>query len=237
MQFRLWAIFGKKKSNIRIQFAYLRYGNSVETGLVAMELMQDSFLTVCIFSRSAIIREGLRVILEGSGWRVVGGSDLEVGKGASVIIVDLTSRRVSDAELQEIVSEYQGVARILCFDDAVSTGDSAIRSGLDTIYSFSTPEEVVSAVAGPRKAAARRAAFSSSLSVSLGSERRLVDTLSRREREVFRLLGRGLWNCRVAKELGISVKTVETHKENLKAKLKLQSTRELMKCAIECYRK
>lgn len=204
--------------------------------VVDMELMQNRFLAVWIFSRSAIVREGLRVVLEGSGWVVVAGSDLNFGQRASVIIVDMTSRLVSDAELQSVVSEYQNCARILLFDDAVTAGGGALRGELDTIYAFSSPEEIVSAVDGSLHAGRRAVLSDSRHPASIGNGRRLVDSLSRREREVFRLLGRGFWNCRVAKELGISVKTVETHKENLKAKLKLQSTRELMKCAIECYR-
>lgn len=216
----------------------MKGGGRVETDLVVdMELVQDRFLTVWIFSRSAIVREGLRVVLEDSGWSVIAGSDLDFGKGASVIIVDMTSRLVSDAELQSVVSEYQDRARILRFDDAVTAGDGDLRGGLDTIYAFSSPEEIVSAVDGSLHAGRRAVLSDSRHPASIGGERRLVDSLSRREREVFRLLGRGFWNCRVAKELGISVKTVETHKENLKAKLKLQSTRELMKCAIECYQR
>lgn len=204
---------------------------------VAMELMKDSSFTVWLYSGSFVVREGLRVILEGSGWKVVSGLDLSLGRGVSVIIVDLTARSATDTGVQSVVSEYRGAARILCFMDRPDAGESEVFHGLNTIYSFSTPEEIANAVAGPRKVS-RRAVLSKSLRLaSIGSGQRLVDALSRREREVFRLLGYGFWNCRIAKELGISVKTVETHKENLKRKLNLQSARELTRCAIECYQK
>lgn len=56
--------------------------------------------------------------------------------------------------------------------------------------------------------------------------------LTRREREVYDLLARGRRNRHIAAKLGISVKTVETHKEHLKQKLGLESTADLMEHAI-----
>lgn len=52
-------------------------------------------------------------------------------------------------------------------------------------------------------------------------------SLSDREMEVFRLIGLGQPNRDIAIALGISVKTVETHRENIKLKLKLSSAAEL----------
>src|SRR4051794_12662251 len=52
---------------------------------------------------------------------------------------------------------------------------------------------------------------------------RSFDLLSAREKEVFRLLIRGKSNSTVAKELCISVKTVESHREHILKKLGLHS--------------
>lgn len=54
-----------------------------------------------------------------------------------------------------------------------------------------------------------------------------IDELSRREKEILRLIVEGFENKAIAKKLFISVKTVEFHKENLKQKLRLRSNREL----------
>ncbi|MCW0216958.1 MAG: response regulator transcription factor [Prosthecobacter sp.] len=51
----------------------------------------------------------------------------------------------------------------------------------------------------------------------------LESGLSNREREVLRLLGSGLSTREMAQELGVSVKTVETHCHRIKEKLKLKS--------------
>jgi DNA-binding NarL/FixJ family response regulator len=60
-----------------------------------------------------------------------------------------------------------------------------------------------------------------------------VAALSDRELEVLTLIGRGLGTRDVAERLFISVKTVEAHKERLKEKLKLQSSTELVRFAVQ----
>jgi DNA-binding NarL/FixJ family response regulator len=55
--------------------------------------------------------------------------------------------------------------------------------------------------------------------------------LSVREREVFDLAVRGFTNESIASELGISVKTVETHRARINRKLRVHSTGELVRFA------
>ncbi len=60
-----------------------------------------------------------------------------------------------------------------------------------------------------------------------------LDRLSAREREVMRLIARGYAYKEVAKELFISVKTVETHVSSVLRKLQLSSRHELTKWAAD----
>jgi DNA-binding NarL/FixJ family response regulator len=59
------------------------------------------------------------------------------------------------------------------------------------------------------------------------------DTLSTREREVFKLLADGLTVKDIAARLGISVKTVDVHKYNLMRKLDIHDRAGLIKYAIQ----
>jgi DNA-binding NarL/FixJ family response regulator len=59
-----------------------------------------------------------------------------------------------------------------------------------------------------------------------------VATLSDRELEVFELLGDGLGSREIAGRLHLSVKTVETYREKIKAKLNLKNGSELTRHAI-----
>jgi RNA polymerase sigma factor (sigma-70 family) len=58
-----------------------------------------------------------------------------------------------------------------------------------------------------------------------------LDQLTQREREVLRLIARGYAYKEIAKELFISVKTVETHVSSVLRKLQLSNRHELSRWA------
>lgn len=59
-----------------------------------------------------------------------------------------------------------------------------------------------------------------------------VDKLSDRELQIFELIGRGTATRAIAEQLTLSVHTVETHRERIRAKLKLDSGTELTQRAV-----
>jgi len=58
-------------------------------------------------------------------------------------------------------------------------------------------------------------------------------TLTRREREVLKLIGDGATSKDIALKLDISPKTAQVHRDNLKQKLNLRSTAEMVRYAIK----
>jgi DNA-binding NarL/FixJ family response regulator len=60
-----------------------------------------------------------------------------------------------------------------------------------------------------------------------------LDRLSQREREVLRLIARGYAYKEVAKELFISIKTVETHVSSVLRKLQLSNRHQLTRWATD----
>jgi len=60
-----------------------------------------------------------------------------------------------------------------------------------------------------------------------------VDKLSERELEVLHLLGRGFGTREIADTLGLSVKTIETHRAHIKEKLGFHESGEMVRFAIE----
>ena len=59
-----------------------------------------------------------------------------------------------------------------------------------------------------------------------------VEGLSDREFEIFQMLGKGLSTREIADQLHLSVKTVEVHRVNIKAKLKIKTAPELIRHAV-----
>ncbi|MFZ2624795.1 MAG: response regulator transcription factor [Propionibacterium sp.] len=87
------------------------------------------------------------------------------------------------------------------------------------------------AVFSPRLAGFVLDAFSGSISVESVDED--LDRLSQREREVMKLIARGYTYKEVARELFISIKTVETHVSSVLRKLQLSNRHELTKWATD----
>jgi DNA-binding NarL/FixJ family response regulator len=60
-----------------------------------------------------------------------------------------------------------------------------------------------------------------------------IESLSDRELEVFELIGRGKSTRSIAQKLHLSVHTIESHRENIRAKLSLQNGAELVQRAVQ----
>jgi len=70
-------------------------------------------------------------------------------------------------------------------------------------------------------------AFLEELATGKAMEGAPIDLLSNRELQVFQLLGAGLSSSKIAVELGLSIKTVGSYRENLKIKLGMKTARDL----------
>ena len=130
---------------------------------------------------------------------------------------------------------------------AVSVSDAAedvigvIRAGARgyVTKSISAPELVDAvgrvadgdAVFSPRLAGFVLDAFSGAIDVASIDED--LDRLSQREREVLRLIARGYAYKEVARELFISIKTVETHVSSVLRKLQLSNRHQLTRWATD----
>ena len=59
-----------------------------------------------------------------------------------------------------------------------------------------------------------------------------IEKLTDREFEIFQLMGQGQGTREIAEKLHLSIKTVDAHRANIKAKLKLTSASELIRFAV-----
>jgi DNA-binding NarL/FixJ family response regulator len=65
------------------------------------------------------------------------------------------------------------------------------------------------------------------------AERSGIDALSDRELQIFELIGEGRSTSEIAKRLHLSIHTIETHREKIRAKLGLRNGTELMLRAVQ----
>ncbi|MEU4404416.1 response regulator transcription factor [Streptosporangium sp. NPDC023963] len=148
-----------------------------------------------------------------------GGGGQEVlrrvlGSGSTVRFLALS---VSDAA-EDVIGVIRGGAR------GYVTKNISGRELTDAVRRVAEGDAVFS----PRLAGFVLDAFASSEAPPIDPE---LDSLTQREREVLRLIARGYAYKEIAKELFISVKTVETHVSSVLRKLQLSNRHELSRWA------
>jgi two-component system response regulator NreC len=117
-------------------------------------------------------------------------------------------------------------------DDAVDDVKSAFAGGASGyVLKTAADEELVHAI---RAVTDGETYLDPSLGAKLArpSQPSPIDELSPRERDVLRLLALGYTNQEVADQLIVGVRTVESHRANLMAKLRLGTRAEMVQVAL-----
>jgi DNA-binding NarL/FixJ family response regulator len=143
--------------------------------------------------------------------------------------------------IRRVGSRFSTTFLALSVSDAAEDVIGAIRAGARgyVTKNISGPElvDALGRVAGgdavfsPRLAGFVLDAFAGTFEIAEVDED--LDRLTEREREVMRLIARGYAYKEVAKELFISIKTVETHVSSVLRKLQLSSRHELTRWATD----
>jgi DNA-binding NarL/FixJ family response regulator len=182
----------------------------------------DRHVRVLLADDHTLVRSGIRKILEGQPGIVVVA---EAADGAAAL--DLV--RTTDADVLVLDLKMPGTDGI----DVLR----AVKSGADAyLLKDSAVQDLVAAVDA---VVAGHTYFSPAIQQQLAGLLRTggqaptgTQVLTDREREVLTWLARGLSSKEVAKELNISVRTVETHRANLMHKLGVKSVAVLIQVAM-----
>jgi len=154
-----------------------------------------------------------------------------------VLLVDLSLEDGSGIELARAVRRSRLKTRVLIitgFRDAFAAAE-ALSVG---VHGYILKEQPTSDLLVAIDTLARGGRYVSPLMASRmradtggETEDRLLERLSRREREVFRLVVAGSGSKEIASRLFISVKTVDTHRTNINRKLGVRTTANLIRFA------
>jgi DNA-binding NarL/FixJ family response regulator len=200
-------------------------------------------ITVAIADDQPVMREGLARLIGDECDLAVSGS---AASGAElralvktqppcVLVMDLMLREADGLVLVKDVAEFAPALRIVVFtlEPAATYAARCLRAGAHAYVGKLEPvttllRAIRDAARGDPAAAAR---LSGGALVRTGGKHEgseVVAKLTDRELQVFRLAGMALPTRDIAAKLGVSVKTVETHRENIKHKLDLHSHGELL---------
>ena len=184
-----------------------------------------------------------RVTIVGEGEDVATAVAAIRSTDPDVVLLDVHLPGGGGAEVINQVHQRQPHVTFLALSvsDAAEDVIGVIRAGARgyVTKTISTPEllDAINRVAtgdavfSPRLAGFVLDAFSGSIDVATIDED--LDRLSQREREVLKLIARGYSYKEIARELFISVKTVETHVSSVLRKLQLSNRHQLTKWATD----
>ncbi|HWI42175.1 MAG TPA: response regulator transcription factor [Nocardioides sp.] len=198
---------------------------------VAAELASTGAGRVEVVAEAADVDEAVAAVKEHRPGVVLldvhlpGGGGVEVIRRTAGAVEGVTflALSVSDAA-EDVIGTIRGGAR--GYVTKTITGPELV----DAIVRVADGDAVFS----PRLAGFVLDAFAGAgLSADLASVDEDLDRLTEREREVMRLIARGYSYKEVAKELFISIKTVETHMSSVLRKLQLSSRHELTRWASD----
>ena len=198
----------------------------------------------------AVLRAGLRMLLEAQHDVAVAG---EAGDGAAVlqkarelqpdvVLMDLTMPGPPSGDVIREVLRACPKTRVLILtmhDDPAYLASALAAGAAGYVVKKVADSELLSAIR-----AVHGGRTFVDLTQSLDTPSRAVPGgahaqaerpkgLSRREREVLRLLAQGYSNQQIATQIKVSVKTVETHRTRLSEKLGLKGRAELYRFAVE----
>ena len=209
-------------------------------------------IRIVLVDDEAMVRVGLRMVLSGEpDLEVVG----EAADGAAAVDVVLETR--PDVVLMDVrmpkVDGIEGSRRVLAAAPGVKVVvlttfdeddyvEAALRSGVSGfLLKVAPPERLIEGVrtvasgGGLLDPAVTIRVIESFASASPLRTRRgeVLDTLTERERDVLRLIGRGMSNAEIAAELYLGETTVKTHVSRLLTKLGLSSRSQAVVLAYE----
>jgi DNA-binding NarL/FixJ family response regulator len=200
-----------------------------------------------------IVRDGIKALISDESWiDIIGEASnhkelfalLEKAK-PDLIMLDISMPEMSGIEIAKILTEQRPEIKLLMLSMYMSEEfiTNAIEAGAKGYLTKTTSqEEIINAL---KTITGGGEFYSDSVSNILlksfikKTQNKSTDSkeqpiiLTKRENEILKHFAEGLSNKEIADRLFISIRTVESHKNNIMQKLELKSTVELIKYAIK----
>lgn len=214
-------------------------------GLETEASAEDAVATVVLADDHAVMRGGLRMLLDAQpGLMVVGeAGDLEAARRMvrarrpDVLVLDLnmpgTDSLPAIPELRADAPDTRIV--VLTMQSEPGFAQAALQSGAaGYVIKEAASEELVQAI---RAALDGRTYLHPEIGAKIAAQQAQGaggrDQLTEREREVLGLVAHGYTNPEIASQLFLSTRTVESHRASIQRKLDLSTRAELVRYALD----
>jgi two-component system response regulator NreC len=197
-------------------------------------------ITVVIADDHAVVRQGVRLLLEAEDDLEVLGEASDVREAQAllreqtpdVLVLDLhMGPELSLSMLSELraISPSTAVVILTMDDDPAFVQPAWSAGAAGYVLKEASRAELVRAIRTVGRGGRYLDPAIGGWALSRGEDK----VLTERELEVLRLVALGYTNSEIAKRMYLSPRTVETHRANLQSKLKLNGRPELVRYALE----
>lgn len=205
---------------------------------------------IVIIDDHPLVRDGLAGLLGSQGF-IIAGTAASAADGLSLVrkgkpdlvILDISLAQTDGLELiKQINAEMPLVPMlVISMHDENIYAERVLRAGANGYVMKKEPsEKIFAAIAEVLRGelAVSHRVKQDMLALSVGGKsgearHSFLSTLSDREMQVFQLLGEGMPTREIAARLTLSIKTIESYRENLKLKLNLSDGAALVYRAIQ----
>jgi len=198
-------------------------------------------IRVALVDDHSLVRDGIKALLEViATLEVVGeaenGADAIVMVGLcqpDLLLVDISLKDMNGLELTRVLrSKYPSLkVLVLSMYDNYEYVSESVRSGASGYVLKNAPSrDIIIAI---EAIASGGTFYSAEIAQRLITDKGTDSVLTPRESQVLYKMVQGLNNKRMARELDISVRTVETHRLSIRRKLNIDKPAALVKYAID----
>ena len=198
-------------------------------------------IRVALVDDHSLVRDGIKALLavmaplEVVGEAENGADAIEmVGRcQPDLLLVDISLRDMNGLELTRVLrSQYPSLkVLVLSMYDNYEYVSESVRSGASGYVLKNAPSrEIIAAI---EAIASGGTFYSAEIAQRLIADKNTDNELTPRESQVLYKMAQGLNNKEMARELDISVRTVETHRLSIRRKLNIDKPAALVKYAID----
>lgn len=183
-----------------------------------------------------MVREGLANLLEGAGLVIVGEAD---GAGealahpslprSDLVVVDLALGEESGIDLISNLRKRDLAVLVYSMHERSDVVRQALEAGAN---GYVTKREASNALLEGIRRVLEGSQFLSLRAAKALDKATPLDALTGQQQQIYRLMGQGLSNDEIARQLAISVRTLESYAVRIMDKLSIQGVKELRRRAI-----
>ena len=201
-------------------------------------------IKVYIVEDHTVVVEGLRVLLQNESDIIIAGScgtaaaclEYFASNTADVLLMDINLPDMSGVDLCQLIKTEHKEVMVLAlstFNQGIYMNKIMENGASGYLLKNITRQELIDGIKTASKGGIYFSFEAGKIYKTTLEKSSHQPVLTKREREIVKLIAEGLTNPQIARQLFLSIDTVDTHRKNLYTKLNVKNTALLIRYALD----